>query len=119
VLLAEQPGSRNDAALRSIRMDELRDVAQQIFYRHPDIRIQPGIEPSVLSFELGLPATILAHPHLDDVTRGRCLAELAVVFLAGTADEALSSIPCLGSSKKDRPTWFRKDVVGKRVGAVH
>ena len=58
MLLTQQPGSRNDAALCAVHMDELGNVAQHIFDRHPDIRIEPGVESSVFGFELSLAAAI-------------------------------------------------------------
>src|SRR6476659_710116 len=95
MLLPQEPGSRDNAALGPVHMDKLGDVPEHTLYRHPDLRIEPRIESSVFGLELCFPAAIVSHPHPDHARRApRSRAFSLRVVVGGRAvGDASSSIP--------------------------
>ena len=65
MLLPEQPGSGDHPAFPRIGMNQFGHMSKQSFHRHPDIRIESGIEAGKFGFELGLAASMVTHPHLE------------------------------------------------------
>jgi hypothetical protein len=68
MLLAEQPSAGDDPGLGIVLMDEIGDVAEEIFDWHPDARLDPGVQVCVFGLESGLAAAFLSHPLLNGAT---------------------------------------------------
>jgi hypothetical protein len=57
--LMEQSGPGDDLGLGAILVNQLGDMAQEIFHRHPRAGSETGIQMGVLAFEPSLPAALL------------------------------------------------------------
>jgi hypothetical protein len=82
VLLTKQSRAGDDSCLGVVLVNQIGDMAEQAFNRHPDARLDPGIQLCVLCSESGLAAAFVSHPLLNDAT-GRPLVlppRVAVVF---------------------------------------
>jgi hypothetical protein len=55
----EQPSAGDDLGLGAILVNQLGDMTQQIFDRHPGGGVQPRVQVSMLTFEPSLTAPFL------------------------------------------------------------